>query len=48
MIFKSEDTKASNIPYTEVKGYFGFNYETENPITKFEGELNFLYGALKN
>ena len=26
---------------------FPYNYETENPITKFKGEMKYLYGVLK-
>lgn len=33
--------------YSQSKIAFGFNYETTNPITKFKGEINYLYEVLK-
>lgn len=27
---------------------FPFSYETQNPITKFKGEIKYLYGVLKS
>lgn len=34
--------------YSQSKLGFGFNYETTNPITKFKGDVNYLYDVLKN
>jgi hypothetical protein len=39
---------SQKVPYSEIKNLFGFNYETENPITKFRGEMNYLQNVLKS
>lgn len=33
--------------YSQSKLGFGFNYETENPITRLKGNINYLYDVLK-
>lgn len=33
--------------YSQSKIAFGFNYETTNPITRFKGDINYLYEVLK-
>ncbi len=46
--FKSNTVVVSKTPYSEIKNYFGFNYETENPVTKFRGEINYLQNIMKS
>lgn len=36
------------LKYDEIEAMFPYNYETENPITKFKGEMKYLYGVLKS
>lgn len=47
IIYKPEEETISSIKYDEVESMFPYNYETENPITKFKGEMKYLYGVLK-
>jgi hypothetical protein len=46
--FRTNTIVVSKVPYSEIKNLFGFNYETENPITKFRGEMNYLQNVLKS
>ena len=33
--------------YSQAKLGFPYNYETSNPITKYRGDINYLYDLLK-
>ena len=48
-VFSKPDViKRQNIPYQKIEYMFPKNYETENPITKYKGQLRYLSGIFRN
>ena len=45
--FKKSKKYVPETTFSEIEMEFDSNYETENPMTKFQGEINYLYGLLK-
>jgi len=48
LIFCKKPVKPSvSKTYSQARLGFAYNYDTTNPITKFKGDINFLYDVLK-
>jgi hypothetical protein len=48
LIFCKKQVKPSiSKTYNQARLGFAYNYDTTNPVTKFKGDLNYLYEVLK-